>query len=498
MKKINIFYLCLVIIATIFCKTNFVFAGDTGTYKILEYKVSLVPQSDGIVKIDYYQKWQVTGGHIPWVTVGVPNENFTITARNLDVAKVSSASEGSWQGVRVDLKRDYKPGETFQIAFQISQNKLFYADKENYKMEFTPGWYDNAAIDDLGITIKSFAKISTVRFDPQPTKVVGEEILWSRKNLGHGEKFQVSISFPKNSCPKEISKDNLKDESGAAGIIFFIVLVVLVIIIIVAVNSDSGGYSGGGGIFFGGGGSSSSSGSSGGGGFGGRSSSCACACVSCACACACAGGGGAGCSRKSKHSCPKCDPAHKKTDVKKLSTLVILFFIASSGIFFNGCSNATQENRINGDPNEPGFRAMNGSWVVDTIGVLPNSTIVSVDKILEKLKQDGVAEVVILLQNGIKKPEEFSTLYGRWAGLGRKGPSTAGGNNGVVWLIRPDTDEKITISVGRGLPKFTSSDYAKVMEEAKNYINFGNYEGGVEKLAIATDKMLREIYPKHN
>jgi hypothetical protein len=38
---------------------------DTGTYTILDYSVKLTPRSDGTVEMEYYQKWLVTGGHIP-------------------------------------------------------------------------------------------------------------------------------------------------------------------------------------------------------------------------------------------------------------------------------------------------------------------------------------------------------------------------------------------------------------------------------------------------
>ena len=103
--------------------------------------------------------------------------------------------------------------------------------------------------------------------------------------------------------------------------------------------------------------------------------------------------------------------------------------------------------------------------------------------------------MVVLIQTGIKQPERYATHYGRWLKLGKKGPSTEGGNNGVVWLIRPDAEQKMTISVGRGLPRFTSSDYGVVMEKAKEYINFHNYDVGVLIIIEETHKRLKELYP---
>lgn len=279
-------------------------AGDTGTYRIMDYKVKLTPHSDGLVQIDYYQKWNVTGGHIPWITVGTPNGNFSIIKSGNAVSKIAPVTDQSdWDGVRIDLKKDYKPGEVFEISFSIMQNKLFYANENDYKLDFTPGWYENSFIDTLQVTIKIFTKPALVKTTPK-APINNEEITWRRQNLGKGEKMSVSMSFPKNLA--KIKDDNLKNDdiSGATILVIFLIIVVLVVVIVViAVNSD-GGY-GGGGIFYGGSGGGGYS-SGGGGGFGGSSSSCACACVACACACACAGGGGAGCSRKLEHSCPQC------------------------------------------------------------------------------------------------------------------------------------------------------------------------------------------------
>jgi hypothetical protein len=292
--------------------------GDTGTYRILDYKVSLTPHTDGTVGIDYYQKWQVTDGHIPWMTVGVSGSDYSIAGWS----KAAKGAAPSGEYVRIDLDRDYQAGQSFEIAFSISQNRLFYADEANYHLDFTPGWYDRAEIDNLEIRIKPFAKISDITSNPAPSSQTEEELVWTKQSLSPGEQFKVSISFPKTAAPTPIPAENVGNPSGnnnvsdtEYGVIGILIILLVIVVIIVAIASkfgSGGGYSGGS-IWFGGLGSGGSSGgshsgrsSSGGGGFGGSGYSCACACVSCACACACAGGGGAGCSRKQEHTCPAC------------------------------------------------------------------------------------------------------------------------------------------------------------------------------------------------
>lgn len=330
--------------------------GDTGTYKILDYKVRATPHSDGTVDIIYEQKWKVTGGDIPWVTIGTPNSNFEIVSFGKNVSEATDGSEGDWSGVRLDLDEDYQPGDTFEVECAIKiQSGLFWADEKNYHLDFTPGWYDGCTTDNLEVCITCFAKPEQITPDPKPTKTYGNDLTWSWQNLAEGERKAVSIVFPKEvvpdgipnagtNAPEEAPRQDNSD-GGPSGLVIFLVIIGIVIVIVIVIalwdylsgGGDSDDYSGSGGIHYGGGslhdddddsnggifgglgGGSSSRGSSssddgdsggiglgGGGGFGGVSSGCACACVSCACACACAGGGAAGCARKFDHHCPKC------------------------------------------------------------------------------------------------------------------------------------------------------------------------------------------------
>jgi uncharacterized membrane protein YgcG len=142
---------------------------------------------------------------------------------------------------------------------------------------------------------------------------------------------------------------------------------------------------------------------------------------------------------------------------------------------------------------DPAFPPLTTSWVIDKAGVLSDPVISEADAICEKLKTDDVAEVIVIVINGVKQPEDWATHYGRWLGLGKSGLSTEGGNKGLVWLIRPDAPEKLTVSVGRGLPGFTTVDYGPIIDEAIEYLNFNNYDKGVMTLIVRTDQVLRTI-----
>lgn len=305
---------------------------DTGTYQILDYRVKLTPHSDGFVEITYDQKWQVTGGSIPWITVGVPGSGFLVPGGKTSgaVRTIRNGSEGNWTGVRIDLDKDYGPGQTFEVGFTILQSHLLYADADNYRLDFSPGWYDRARIDHLRIEVFFFAKIDTVTATPQPSQREGQSLIWEKRNLGQGERTNISVAFPQKLFPATVSlREKPSKPSKPSGdfvfpwFAFLVVILVAGMFVYLFIRASIGwGYSrgghifygggphrrGGGGLLSGGGGGGGRIFSGGGGGFGGSSASCvcACACAGCACACACAGGSAAGCDRKTDLTCPLC------------------------------------------------------------------------------------------------------------------------------------------------------------------------------------------------
>jgi hypothetical protein len=328
----------VVLLLACLCLHDAAASGDTGTYKILDYTVKLTPKSDGAVEISYYQRWLVTGGHIPWITVGTPNSDFQIVSGKFSgaVSRIRADSSGDWSGVHIDLDDYYRPNETFEVGFTIVQNRLFHADKDSYRLDFTPGWYDRAETVRLSLEVFFFAKLDTVTAKPRPTRIAGQSMVWEKSGLRPGERFQISVSFPKALFPKEIGKGQLRSGPPVGAAIVIVVLLlggftVLAIIIVRAAVLARSTYGSGGGIFYGGREGALGPGSrlgrgsglgpghistGGGGGFGGAASSCvcACACAGCACACACAGGGGAGCDRKLTHTCPLCRECERRSD----------------------------------------------------------------------------------------------------------------------------------------------------------------------------------------
>ena len=185
-----------------------------------------------------------------------------------------------------------------------------------------------------------------------------------------------------------------------------------------------------------------------------------------------------------------------KTRRAIFSLAVVFIFLTAAA--FSGCIDEkeleTYDQNKELPPGEPDFPPQKVYGIVDPHNVLSQQAEEESFAIIDKLKQDGIAEVTVLVQLNVSDPDTYANTYGRFIELGEKGK-----NNGLVWLIRPDVSpekNRITVAPGRGLPKLTATDTRQIMEQALDYINFGNYDRGVVELIKGTDRKLREKYGK--
>jgi hypothetical protein len=257
----------------------------------------------------------VTGGHIPWITVGLPNGGYTILRGRTggNVKRIAPANTASWMGVRLDLDEDYQPNETFEIRFAVMQHVLLYRKGDECILDFTPGWYDRAETYALTIELAFFASLEQAKAAPKPTRVDGQSMIWERAHLAEGKRVRITVRFPGGLFAEGVRlhrppKPGLSRVSKGVLTLIIVVgfgVIALVIAFLVRAGASGGRYGGGGSVFLGG------SHYYGG---GGCVASCACACAGCACACACAGGGAAGCDRKLTRTCPLCRRCERQAD----------------------------------------------------------------------------------------------------------------------------------------------------------------------------------------
>lgn len=170
-----------------------------------------------------------------------------------------------------------------------------------------------------------------------------------------------------------------------------------------------------------------------------------------------------------------------------------ILFLALAVILLVSCGAGGPPDPTTAVPaGEPPFPLFHGMWVIDTTNSLPRESIDQANATLQKLRDENIAEVVIVVVRGVKDGVTWSTRYGRFIKLG--GEET---NNGLVYLVRPDAavGERIIYSVGRGLPRFTSAKVTEALDKgAVGAVNSGNYAAGIVALAQGTDEVLRSLY----
>jgi hypothetical protein len=248
MKKIIIILFCILLCI------NFIYA-DTGTYEIKEQRINLTIQSDRNVVIDYYAKWKVTGGNIPWVTVGLPNSNYAIQSYGGAASSVKPYNGGGWTGVRVDLDKTYLPDDEFDFNVKVLQSNFVYKYGENASIQYTPVWWDNSVVEYASIEVFPPNGITGVSTSSEPTAFQNGSILWEFNNIERGGKRTVGIIMPIDAFPglNETANTNTKpislfgDSGGSIdgwtfGIIALVIGGVIFLIILMAIGKGMSDY----------------------------------------------------------------------------------------------------------------------------------------------------------------------------------------------------------------------------------------------------------------
>ena len=289
-KKIFIFIL-LAIVAIFIC-TSFT---TKELDRIENYEITVTPQDDGSLSLLYDISWKVldstTEGPLTWVQIGIPNssvDNITALTKNID-----SIEQYRSTYVKIVFKESYNAGDVVNFRFKIHQNNMYSLKNDMCVYEFTPGWFEDIAVDN--ITVKW--KAGNVSYANTETRESGYYV-WN-DSLKKNEKLETKIEYEKNIFTNVSESNSINyaqktvnnfssayGSSGIAGIIALLIIIGILGAILSIFTPDSyyshRGYAGHHHSHH---------------HIGGRSGGCACV-SSCACACACAGGGRAGCSKK--------------------------------------------------------------------------------------------------------------------------------------------------------------------------------------------------------
>ena len=170
---------------------------------------------------------------------------------------------------------------------------------------------------------------------------------------------------------------------------------------------------------------------------------------------------------------------------------IILAFLFLFSICLVSCSSSTETDQ------QPAFPELNGHWVVDNNHYLKDKTITDTDQMFDQLKSDGIAEVAIVIQEGVRNngPYDDEKIWARdW---GRKIELGDESDRAIVWLIRPDVkpeENRVTIEISTHLTWLVFGDYESMLQEAADYANADDFDGSVASITRNTDEVLRRIW----
>ena len=208
--------LAVTILAGIVVMTSTVYA-STPTDEITDYEITVDVYDDATLYIKYDISWLVLDsddlGPVSWVQVGIPNShNIFIQSLSDNIDSISVKNSGGNYAV-IYFDRDYYEGERIDFSFAINQDYMYSVDalEDGYTTyAFTPGWFDEIAVDNLTIRWNSDKIYS---FSPE-CLVDGGYNEWTT-SLSPGGKYTIKVTYPNDAYAFDLSKQT-DDEDGFA------------------------------------------------------------------------------------------------------------------------------------------------------------------------------------------------------------------------------------------------------------------------------------------
>ncbi|MCR5278616.1 MAG: zinc ribbon domain-containing protein [Lachnospiraceae bacterium] len=180
------------------------------TDEILNYEITVHVNEDATLTMVYHIVWQALydgGGSDPltWVKIGIPNDHATGIKALSDNIKSASYLGSGGSYVRVDFKDKYYKNDIVDFSFELNQDYMYEMNvlKEGETVfYFTPGWFDDFAVDRISVTWDSNRAIGWSHGASQE----GGKLLWTG-SLSAGQKLtEISVTYPNTAFRFDESK----------------------------------------------------------------------------------------------------------------------------------------------------------------------------------------------------------------------------------------------------------------------------------------------------
>ena len=177
--------------------------------EIENYEINAVVNEDATVTLTYHIDWRVldsgSEGPLSWVRVGIPNSHYSEAQGLTDNIKSIKYDSSGGSYMRIDFDREYFAGEVVTFEFSVVQDYLYQVNKleEGYTVySFTPGWFDDIAVDKLTLRWKADKAES---WTPDCLVLVGN-LVWMQHDMKPRDTLTVSVTYPNDAYGFDLSK----------------------------------------------------------------------------------------------------------------------------------------------------------------------------------------------------------------------------------------------------------------------------------------------------
>ena len=188
--------------------------------RILKYEITVDVNEDATLTMLYHIDWKVldstSEGPLEWVKIGIPNNRY-VSYQGLtgNIASIGYLRDGG-SYLRIDFDRKYYKDEVVSFEFELVQDYMYsvdlFEDGETV-YQFTPGWFTDAAVDELIIRWNNAKAESWY----PACETDGAYNVW-RTSLAKGERYQVQVTYPNDAYGFDISKTiESGDDTRSAG-----------------------------------------------------------------------------------------------------------------------------------------------------------------------------------------------------------------------------------------------------------------------------------------
>ena len=223
-RKFGLGFAALIALMVLLCTPVFAKATD----EILDYEITVEVNEDATLNLWYHIDWKVLDsgsvGPLTWMNIGLPN-NHVIDSRALSETISNLDIDGKY--AKVYLDKSYYEGDIASVDFLIVQDYMYQVDKlreGETVYSFTPGWFDDIAVDKLVIRWNN-DKVSSFTPDCFMDDTYN---IWE-SSLAPGDKYTITMTYPNEAYAFDLSKSDEEKDSAIDIILGFICIIIFIV-----------------------------------------------------------------------------------------------------------------------------------------------------------------------------------------------------------------------------------------------------------------------------